>query len=666
MPFLGSSASSIRVDASGTLSWWDTTVARGTSSSGVVVENQWQMVSWEYSAGRMKLYLDGNLLFETSTAVGSPPMNWGNSFGNTDTFDLYIDDISIDNSVRPEEAKIVALLPVSDNAVGSGWEKPGGATTNLYTSLNNVPPVGVADSTSATYAENFVRNPAAVANSDLDLNMMTYADAGIASTDVIRAIELLVMTSVAVSTSPKTIALGIISNPVSGWNGSLNPYETTAAGTEPTGWKRIWESSASFPSVTRSSNPVVRLRQVTSSTRILMVEYAAIMVEYWVTPVVSNFTADAMVQRTFAFGSSGSPVLVDNFTGATHDHLEDGRTADTVGSWSAAYKSSYNVGASYAQWDYVVDNAGWASFIADSGGANDGTDGSHNASNNYYIAGTVGDGHIGALVGGHVYTTHSTSLFLRRSAGSFYLVTLSSTGYLNVDIVDAYNPAGTLKSVSTGITSGNRYIRAEVFGYNPTRIVVHAWPEGNGFYGNGTKYIDILDSTASVQRASGEVGVRATANGTGWYYDVDYETWYSVNTAYSPRFSKVEAYSGLTELMFGDGFTADAWIAAPQGPTWVSPSDGARIQNGTPLVFTSLSAATPQHFQIALDTADTFNSGNLVVKRSYMDSGFEYWDGSAWQTLTSAGMPANKTGNNVRYTPGNLSLGTWYRRVRQG
>jgi hypothetical protein len=64
--------------------------------------------------------------------------------------------------------------------------------------------------------------------------------------------------------------------------------------------------------------------------------------------------------------------------------------------------------------------------------------------------------------------------------------------------------------------------------------------------------------------------------------------------------------------------------------------------------------------------SDSGFTTNKVSKRSYNDSGFEYWDGAAWQTLTSAGMPANKTGNNVRYTPSGQSSGTFYRRVRQG
>lgn len=107
-------------------------------------------------------------------------------------------------------------------------------------------------------------------------------------------------------------------------------------------------------------------------------------------------------------------------------------------------------------------------------------------------------------------------------------------------------------------------------------------------------------------------------------------------------------------------------VSAPSSPAWVSPADGTNISSSTPFVFTSLVSANPAHFELQFDTVNTFDSGNLKRLRSYLDSGWEYWDGAAWQPLTASGMPAAKTGNNVRYTPSPaLSSGTWYRRVRQ-
>lgn len=113
------------------------------------------------------------------------------------------------------------------------------------------------------------------------------------------------------------------------------------------------------------------------------------------------------------------------------------------------------------------------------------------------------------------------------------------------------------------------------------------------------------------------------------------------------------------------GPTLQVTYTTATGPTWVSPTDATNIPPNTSLVWTSVVDASPVHFQLDMASDSGFTT-NKVSKRSFNDSGFEYWDGTAWQTLTSAGMPANKTGNQVRYTPSGQDNGTFYRRVRQG
>jgi len=99
-------------------------------------------------------------------------------------------------------------------------------------------------------------------------------------------------------------------------------------------------------------------------------------------------------------------------------------------------------------------------------------------------------------------------------------------------------------------------------------------------------------------------------------------------------------------------------------PTWVSPADTADAAPGDALVWTSLAATKRAHFKLQIASDSGFSSG-LSTYYSYANSGFEYWDGSAWQTLGNAGMPSNKTGNNVRYTATSGLTGTKYRRVAQ-
>lgn len=105
---------------------------------------------------------------------------------------------------------------------------------------------------------------------------------------------------------------------------------------------------------------------------------------------------------------------------------------------------------------------------------------------------------------------------------------------------------------------------------------------------------------------------------------------------------------------------------------WVSPSSGSTVAPGTAIVWTSLVASKRAHFRLQLADDANFTT-NLVTLTSYTDSGFEYWDGGAWQPLGATGMPANMTGNNVRYTntsslrdgSGNVFRDTLYRRVAQ-
>lgn len=123
---------------------------------------------------------------------------------------------------------------------------------------------------------------------------------------------------------------------------------------------------------------------------------------------------------------------------------------------------------------------------------------------------------------------------------------------------------------------------------------------------------------------------------------------------------------------FSSSFTADAQISGSgvPAPTWVSPADGTLISTTPTLVFT-IPAGGPAgnyHFHIQLDTANTFNTGNLRdVKTNISQTGWEYNDGAQWQPFPSGGVASTYAGNQARYTVQSpLSSATWYRRVRGG
>jgi hypothetical protein len=104
------------------------------------------------------------------------------------------------------------------------------------------------------------------------------------------------------------------------------------------------------------------------------------------------------------------------------------------------------------------------------------------------------------------------------------------------------------------------------------------------------------------------------------------------------------------------------------GPTWTTPADAAPMSTTPDLKFTSPASAVKQHFQLQLDTANTFSTGNLrTLDSSTSQTNWTYWNGSSWVAMPSDGLPIAYAGNEVDYTVTSaLSGATWYRRVRAG
>jgi hypothetical protein len=115
----------------------------------------------------------------------------------------------------------------------------------------------------------------------------------------------------------------------------------------------------------------------------------------------------------------------------------------------------------------------------------------------------------------------------------------------------------------------------------------------------------------------------------------------------------------------GTGSAADPAILRP---VWTSPANSTAMASTPVLVFIIPAAAVAQHFWIELDTATTFDSGDLRTYRSDLDqTDWTYWDGDSWEAVPLGGVPAIYVGNEARLTV-SLALdgGTWYRRVRAG
>lgn len=195
---------------------------------------------------------------------------------------VYFDDLKINTDAGssetswPNAGELALLLPVAESSDGS-WTKPGGGTTNTYTSVDNVPPIGVADTTSSGNAENQLRNP--TANDAYAVALRDYTTAGVSG--ALDGLHPIAVVAAPASTGAKTGSLEGVSNPAITALSFGNYHSGTNAGTFPTGWKYVYGTYSAAPSVTLGTQPVVRLNITGGTTsRIAMACFVGMYVEY--------------------------------------------------------------------------------------------------------------------------------------------------------------------------------------------------------------------------------------------------------------------------------------------------------------------------------------------------------------------------------------------------
>lgn len=297
----------VGVDAAGLLSLRG---ASGAANNGTlsVTTGQWYRIEVQMTGstgGNVTLdsaRLDGvdigasALVIGTGAAFNSgATAGWHSAPGAN--LSIIVDDMAWnDNSGAnqnswPGDGKVVLLKPISLNTNGGSWTDSAAATTSaaLTDAIDNTPPTGIADTTAS--AGHQVRN--AAANTSLDMNLTTYASAGIASGDTINVIEPLINVGAPVVTAAKTGSFGVVSNPAitnrvftGGGTAAANFWRGVTAGTYPTGWG--WERGTVTygSSVTVGSSPVARVTITGgTTTRIAMVDAMALYVDY--TPAVA-------------------------------------------------------------------------------------------------------------------------------------------------------------------------------------------------------------------------------------------------------------------------------------------------------------------------------------------------------------------------------------------
>jgi len=294
----GSNAASrtnLLLNTNGTLALRVATTTIGTSSVALTDTTKWYMIeiNTAASASALSLVVDGVTEVTSASQTSTVRGIFGCFDTVADTFTAYYDDIVTDNSTQPGPGAVVLLKPTSDSAIGTGWTLGTGTavSSNAFDSVNNTPPTGVADLAVGSDPKQ-LRNAASAANSNIDVNLQTYAAAGISAGDTIQAVLPLTYTAAPVATSAKQGTVGVVSNPAitnvalasGGTAGAF--WSGVAAGTFATGWKLSLGTLTTGPSVTLGTAPVMRVTQVTSSTRIAMVCFMGMYVDY--TPAVPS------------------------------------------------------------------------------------------------------------------------------------------------------------------------------------------------------------------------------------------------------------------------------------------------------------------------------------------------------------------------------------------
>lgn len=235
-------------------------------------------------------YLEGRVNGET---FASGTVDLGNTLPNTlyisggaTSTNVHLDDVAMnddqgtDQNSWPPEGRIVHLWPMSDSAVGTGWQKPGGATTGLYSSVDNRPPQGIADSTSGTNAEKQIRNATSTTTGNYDANVQSYEEAGITANDRIVCLRGVAATGSSSATDTAG-AIRMVSNPADGADNNFTAFDNGIAGTYPTNWPTPkWTGYFYAPAVTRATRPVLRIGKRTNTTRVALVCQMSVQVEY--------------------------------------------------------------------------------------------------------------------------------------------------------------------------------------------------------------------------------------------------------------------------------------------------------------------------------------------------------------------------------------------------
>lgn len=250
------------------------------------------------------------------------------------TIDLYWDDVALnddqgsDQNTWPGDGKITWLKPVADVAVGV-FQKPGGATANLYTSVDNLPPVGIGDSTNVADAEKSIRGGFAAGN--YDCTLQDYVTAGVENGALIKVVQAVTSVGRSVASPAVNGQIRMLANPSESDPGA-NLVAPTINNTHAsaTGGNHLVTRGAKIynPTVTYGTGPTLRLRKTDAAAQALYSDSLGAYVEWQHRPPAMTIGG----QGGMGAELSASRVEVEKLEVGGHSYAhEDGASAPANG-----------------------------------------------------------------------------------------------------------------------------------------------------------------------------------------------------------------------------------------------------------------------------------------------------------------------------------------------
>jgi len=189
---------------------------------------------------------------------------------------------------RLNQPKIPSSFPTSDVSRDAGWEDSDDTTTNLYQSVDNTPPVGIAPVAGAGAADKMVKNAISTTTENVVFDLQSANTVGIDADDTILATQLVTSHGLDSATSTTSCTHQIVAG-----NGHPGTSEASfdpnlASGTWPTNWL-VGRTITENPTITdRSVSPRVEIGKRTATTRVVAV--CQVRIDWIFLPVVGGTT----------------------------------------------------------------------------------------------------------------------------------------------------------------------------------------------------------------------------------------------------------------------------------------------------------------------------------------------------------------------------------------